>query len=436
MTRSTVGIASPESPDVVRGAPWRHPGVPRVPLVDLDSRRAQLLERGVASLALVALGLRQFLHSGLTSGFALALLLVPVWIVALRHYWGARFLSALGVVALVTGYLLSKVAYPAHDISTSNRTSSTMLLLGTLCGVGVILWARRIMSDGQVGLWFGIGMLLSAALGPDRSSANPWKFAWCVPLAVIVLSLLNRGKRSVLEIVALVLLALVSVTFDSRSYFATFLLAAVLVGWQLRPRRLSRRASWGWTALLMASVSVGVYFLGTTLLVDGALGQQAQQRSVAQIDTAGSLLLGGRPELAATLALMRDRPWGFGVGVSPTPHDVQVAKQGMAAINYQPNNGYVEDFMFGGHIEVHSTFGDLWASWGLPGLALAVAVGFLVIRSLAETVAGRTASAAFAFLACWTLWNLLFSPLYAAEPTLMLTLGLGLMSRSRTANGT
>ena len=52
-------------------------------------------------------------------------------------------------------------------------------------------------------------------------------------------------------------------------------------------------------------LAVLAYRLGTRVLVSGYLGAEARQRSIAQIDSAGSLILGGRPEIAATVADIR-----------------------------------------------------------------------------------------------------------------------------------
>jgi hypothetical protein len=386
------------------------------------------MEQTAAAVAIFLLGLRQFLHSGATSGYAVAILLIPLWVSCLKRYRGARLLLGIGLLATLAGIVLSVYASGSFDINASDRTSSTVLLVGTLCGIGVVLWARGQLAVSTIGLWFGFGMLIGEALSADATSDNPWKFAYAVPVGIILLSFaLRTGRRSV-ELAMLVILGGLSAAFDSRSYLATFLLAGMLVIWQLRPRT-SSRGSWVWTIVLIAGIGVAVYFLGTTLLVNGYLGSAAQQRSVDQIRTAGSLILGGRPELAATVALLAHRFWGYGVGVVPTDNDVLVAKAGMAKLNYQPNNNYVEQFMFGGHIELHSTFGDLWANWGPLGLLLALTVLVQVVRAIAEQIASGAASALLLFLCFWTLWNIFFSPLFSADPTLILTMGLVLAAR-------
>ena len=389
-------------------------------------------EKCLAAAALSALGFRQFVGNGVTSGYVLAFLLFPLWIGVVRRYWGARVFLLLGALAVVAGVVLGTVDEASNAVNRSGQVNDSMLLVGTLAGVGIILWARAIFGIGWVGAWFGLGMLAAAAAGPGLHSVNPWKFVWGIPLGVFLLSLAVISGRRLVELSVLAALAGASALLDSRSYFATFLLAAALLCWQMRPQRLSRSASWGWTAFLMGGLAVGVYYLGQSLLVSGALGAAAQQRSVQQIDTAGSLILGGRPELAATAALFRDRVWGFGTGAVPTYHDVLVAKVGMAGVGYDPNNGYVENFMFAGQFELHSILGDMWANYGLVGIAVAVTVALLLIRGIALTVARRTGSGVAIFLSCWTLWNLLFSPLYGSAPTLMLGVGLALVVSERS----
>lgn len=397
------------------------------------------LETALALVAVGLVGLRVDLKSGITSGLVVALALVPVWVPALKRFAGARLFVCIALVAALSGLLLVELAAPPPAITANVRTNTLAVLTGVIGGVGLVLWARTLASQRAIGLAFGAGMLVSGALG-GGGSANPWKFTWAVPTAIVLLSLAQRrapgrdgggpgAPHKAREVLVLAVLALASAYFDSRSYLATFVLAALLVVVPVRRGALSRRASWIWVTATFAAVAAAVYYLATTLLVDGYLGQEAQLRSIQQISDSGSLLLGGRPELAATIALMRDHPTGFGAGYVPTPDIVQTAKTGLAAINYNPDNGYVDNYMFGGHVELHSTFGDLWANYGLAGVGLAVLVGAVILRGLSEGIARRTISATLVFLCCWSLWNLLFSPFYSAAPTL--TLGIGLLLAAR-----
>jgi hypothetical protein len=388
-----------------------------------DAQRA--LERAGAMLTLFALGLRQPIHTGITTGFLLAMLLAPVWLVRIRRYRGAIPLLLLGSAAVIAGQLLSAYSSDTNVVVASFRLSSTALLLGTLCTIGVVLWARTVLSGSAVAAWYGVGMLVGPVLERTPSQGNAWKFVFGLPVAIVVLAIAGRRSRA-WEFVALAGLALTSIHFDSRSYFATLLLTGSVVLWQVRPRAVRRRASAAGTAVVFALIGAATYFVGTTLLVNGYLGADAQSRSIAQIQTSGSLILGGRPELQATLALFKERPLGFGMGVVANPHDVLVAKSGLTNVNYAPNNGYVDRYMFGNQIELHSVLGDIWAQAGVLGIALVAMLAYLITGGLVRRIANGTAGALLVFVSVWSLWCLAFSPFFASAPILALAVGLGL----------
>ncbi len=395
----------------------------------LDTGRAgwRVIEQLVAGVVVVGLGLRVFIFSAVTPGTAMSALLTPVLFINLRRYrWAVAFVAS-ALCACVSGWVLSALARPHYLVSSGNRLFWLTLILGLVFAVGAVAWARTVLPRSMIGLLYGLGMLGSALVSPDLHGDNPWKFALAVPVAVILLSLAGLSRARWLELAVLAVLGLASIIFDSRSYMATFLLAAVLVLWQFRPQNWSRRASAARTAFLMAASGAGVYILGSNLLVGGALGEQAQQRSIDQIRTAGNLILGGRPELAATLRLFAAHPFGFGFGVILGITEVGMAKQAMVDIHYNAADGYVETFMLGNGIELHSVIGDLWASCGLAGILLVVMIAALTGYGLAHFVALARCSALVLFGACWTLWNLLFSPLYSSIPSMSLLLGLVLV---------
>lgn len=393
--------------------------------------------RIIAAIVLFASGVRMQLGHGVTLGLALALVLFPIWLTTLRLYWGARLLMASGALAIASGLFLGPWVASDHVESSTLAIQTVLLFVAALCEVAFILWARTFMSVGSIGLWYGLGIAVKVALFSAGSfSSNPWKFGWAVAVAILALSYVQRYRRRGVEVSVLVILAIVSMFLDSRSYFASFLLAAMLVVWQMRPSRLSRRARWGWTAALIGGVAYGLYLLVSSLMVSGYLGSAVQARSVAEENLTGSLILGGRPEIAATFALIKHVVWGFGPGTIANPNDILIAKTGLANINYDPNNGYVERFMFGPTgIELHSTMGDLWVAYGLAGLLFAAVVVVITVRAIAEGVAHRQASGLLLFLGWWTLWNIFFSPFLSAEPTLVLMLGLGLPLRNAAVSG-
>ncbi len=325
---------------------------------------------------LVLIAARVGLPGNVTLGAVLSILMIPLWWRSLERYRGARTLMAVGGVALLSGVWLTELTRSTNPVSVSLMISVSVLVGGALCGVGVVLWSRQFLTDGQVALAFGAGILLGVSPNSALFAENPWKFGFAVPIAIILLALAQLTGRRVVEAVVVLALTVASALADARSSFAILMATALLVFWQMRPGRASRRASALRVVAGLAALGVIIYTFVQALILDGVLGEETRLRSLEQIDSSGSLLLGGRPELAATIALLQGRPWGYGAGTIPSFADVTTAKTGMAAIGYQPDNGYVENYMFGGRFELHSLFGDFWASFGIPGIVLiAVLVG-------------------------------------------------------------
>lgn len=383
--------------------------------------------RFIAVVALVVIAMRIDLPGNVTAGTLLSVLMIPLWWSALKRYRGARTLLAVGGVAVMSGVWLTELTRSTNPVSLSLMISVSVLVAGALCGVGVVLWSRQFLTDGQVALAYGAGMLLGVSPNSTLFAENPWKFGFAVPATVILLALTQTIGRRLVEAVIVLALAVASAFTDARSSFAILMLTALLVLWQMLPRRTSRRGS-----VLRAVVGLGalgfiVYTFGQALILEGVLGEETRQRSLEQIDASGVLLLGGRPELAATLALLQRQPWGYGAGALPTLGDVTTAKTGMAAIGYEPDNGYVENYMFGGRFELHSLFGDFWAAFGIPGIVLIAVVAVLLVRGLSVRVAHNMAGAVLIYAVVRSLWNVPFGPIYSSIPLLILAVGLALL---------
>jgi hypothetical protein len=380
----------------------------------------------VACIALVMVGMRWEIVQEISTAHVAGLLLLPVWVTAPRHYWGARTVLAVGTAALALGLWLAWFSSRDHAVSLGVLVQNLALLAYVLLGVGLVLWARTLLKDWQVGLAFGIGLALAVPPGNAQYLANPWKYGLGITAAVIVLSLAARtGKRAV-EVGASVALAISFAAFTARSAFGVLVLTAVIVAFQAgRPREDGRRR-WFLVVAALALSAVAAYNLGVALLSEGYLGEASQQRTIRQIERSGSVLVGGRPEIAATVALIQDRPWGLGPGVAANLHDVLVAKTGMAELNYDPNNGYVERYMLGARSTLHSIVGDMWIRFGIPGLAFALTALVVLVRELAIRIRSRTASALVVYAALWTVWSFFFEPLSSAAALLVVALGLTL----------
>lgn len=405
----------------ISGGPQHWTGTQRVTVV-------------LALLALVLLGMRQEIQYTITSGYILAGMLLPVWWPSLKQFWGAHAFLLVGTIALVSGVWLAGLSSADHEIERSVFFGNGGLLIGLLLTMGVVMWARQVMPIGTVALAYGIGMLLGVS-GDGRAAENPWKFAYSMPVIIIVLALIaylprwSDSLNRIGAVIALAILAGISGSNNARSLFAMLGLALVLVLWQAIPRGRSLSGAISRTAMAFGIIALVTYNVIVSMLLSGYLGEDAQQRSLAQIRLTGSLLLGGRPEMAGSVALFMAQPWGHGLGVVPNLNDILIAKSGMAAIHYRPNNGYVENYMFGHQFELHSVTADLWSFFGISGLILALLILTLLLRWVFISIALRQADAVVLFLAIYGLWNLFFSPLFTAVTAVGLGLGLAMVPK-------
>jgi hypothetical protein len=395
-----------------------------------DSQRKRVLSAVLAAIVLVLLAMRTEIQSGLTIGYLLAALLTPLWIPALRLYRGARLLIVTGLFAVGSGLWLTQSFAATHDTSNGQMFALSVGLVGILCGIGVVLWCRTVLSDAQVALWFGLGLLLGVTPSSELFLTNPWKFGYSFALTLMVLALARQTGRRWLELLAVAGFTLIAAYTDARSAFAILLLTAVIVLWQMRPGRRNRTASTAWLVLVVGILTAVVYLIAQALILDGTLGQETQVRSDAQVQTSGSLILGGRPEAAATAALMLHQPLGFGTGTVPSSEDILAAKSGLSRIGYDPDNNYVDIYMFGGHVELHSIVGDFWAWFGVPGLLLTAVLVTVVLRGVAAGIAGGTASAVTLYAVIKLFWALPFGPVYSSATLMILAVGLAAMPRS------
>jgi hypothetical protein len=370
----------------------------------------------------------------LTVGEVFALAMFPLWFPVTKRYVGARLLMLLGVLCFPAGLILSALNSNDHQIRLGLGVTLTFVMISVLSSVGFLLWAREKLSEGALVAAYGLGLVLGLSTDSAMFSVNAWKFGYALPVTILVLGLVMMTKKRWLELLVVAILGVASMAADARTSFGILLFVASLLVWQMRPKTTNRRQSAFWAVGGLAIGAVVVYNLGQALILDGLLGPTTQARTQQQIAESGSLILGGRPELMATLGLMHRHPLGFGSGTIPNYNDIQTAKEGMALINYNPNNGYVEHWMFSHGYAMHSMFGDLWTSYGLVGLALTGYVLVIVLRRAGRALATRSASAVLLYATMFALWNAFFAPFYNGERILILILTLGLV-RTVTQSG-
>lgn len=376
----------------------------------------------IAAAAAAASAFRYQFGPGVSLSLLTAVALVPVWWPAMKEFRFIRPLLALSAIAAVWGGVLT-IFEGTRPTSTSLMLEQTFTLLSLAGGVGVLLWARTLLGIGGTAVAFGVGALANVAL-TGGNSANLWKYSLAVPVIIIVLGLASTSHRRWLDVVSLGALAAVCLASDSRSMTSFLLLSAVIVLWQLFMPPGQRRPRPVQTLVLLTVLSLGAFSMLQALILEGALGDAAQQRTQAQIDTSGSLIAGGRPELGAAAALISHRPQGFGSGVLPTSQDVWIAKTGMSGLNYDPNNGYVEGYMFGRQYEVHSVLGDMWLRFGPVGALFSLMLVACAVYAVARSISLKAASGLTVLLLLLGAWDTFFSPLLTSSRTLALLLAL------------
>ena len=396
--------------------------LPVVPPRDAVTPRWREVESWVAAVAALGIGSHLNLPGPLTLTLVIPLILIPVWASQTARYSrGVVVLTGIG--AIVNGLILNAVNASTHQVSLALTQAQIVLILELLLGAGALVWVRSVLGSGWMALLFGAGLLLQVL--SHVSADNPWKFSLALPVTVCVLALGWVLRAPWVELLTLPALAIISALSDSRSAASILAAAFLILAWQRLRSAFKLRSSALRVATNVVLLGLVTYFMMQSFILEGFLGEGAQLRSEAQIRSSGSLLLGGRPEIGATVALLRASPGGYGMGVLPTFADIYTAKSGMERLNYDPNNGYVERYMFGGGFEVHSVIGDLWLRCGLLGLAFIVAMLWLVLRNSAARLADGRGRALTTFLTIQVVWDALFSPFYtSAALALMLAIAL------------
>lgn len=390
-------------------------------------RRAEAL---LAALACVAVAV-QVPVSQASSGLVVGLLLAPLWLRTVRQYVWGSVPFVLGGLTLLSGWVLTEYARQTHATSSAALLGYSLLFLSFVTGVGVLLWARSLLGAAAP-VWFGVGLLAHVVLAAP--TPNLWKYTLSIPTAVILLAIAAWRRSRALELLTLAGLIAVSAVRDSRSLASMLVMAFALVVWQVIRGWLRIRSTAFRTLVTVALLGIATYAMMQALILDGYLGEAARDRTLQQLDASGTLITGGRPELGASVALIARQPWGYGAGTQPTLSDILAAKSGMSALNYNPNNGYVEQYLFGQGFEVHSVIGDLWIHFGVVGALLSVALVVMVVTGTATRVATGQASALVLFLAVQTVWDQLFSPFYTESiAVLMLAVAVTAVRRAPPA---
>ena len=322
------------------------PGPSRLPDSEHARTRFTELEITVAFAVVFVMAFRLRVRPDIPIGYFIGVVLLPVTVMALRRYRGMLPIAVVTVVAAISGILLTVGASPVRSTSHSLAEIHTARVLGIALATMALLWARSIIGSRNTVFMYGLGMLASVGL-EGVNHANSWKFSFSVPLVLLVMSLPKVYRHRAIESVLLLALSAYSALHDSRSAAATLLIAAALVMVQARPRRVRPVTRARATRILLgiAAVALVAFFVLQFAIVRGVLGAEVQQRTLAQIHTSGSVILGGRAEAGASVKLLKEQVWGYGAGTLPSHHDVQVGKEGLIRVGADPENPATIDYL-------------------------------------------------------------------------------------------
>ncbi len=400
-------------------------GFRRIDPFPVNNSRARDATYAIAVLAVAMLGFdRRILIDGVTTGTIVVIALAPVWLGTLREFRFARQLLALALVAVAFGALLTALQSD-RGFSLTWAINSAGLFLTSMGGIGLLLWVRTFLPLYVIGAVFGGAVLLGNLQGVP-GSVNPWKHEIAIPLAIAALAWADRKPGIRLSVFGLVVLALVSAAADFRSMFGFCMLAVVVLVWQNRTRSGERKPSKLATVALLGVALVALYSAASSLLLGGYLGEETQTRTLEQVENGGNLLVGGRVEWAATLALAEVSPGGFGLGTTLNGADIAAANAGMVAVGSTPNDTFRENYMFGGHIKLHSIGADMWVAFGIMGLALAVTLAGLLVYNLLDALGNRAATGLLSLMTIISVWSLAFEPTFSNLAYVMFTVAIGL----------
>ena len=362
--------------------------------------------------------------SFVTPGTTLLLLLVVPMLASVVGYHHIKPLLVLTALCVVSAPLLIYIASTDHEINSQTSLAAVISLVVGVLTVVAILWARSLIGLRQAAIYFSAGLIVQAALNPAAWSTNAWKYAFAYPVSVFVLALLFDNNRRWLTVLALVALGAFSVANDYRSYFGFFLVVGFIFLWRWKREQAISRARTVWTFVGLLGVGFAVYWGGIWLALQGFLGYRNQVVTAAQMSSGDSLLLSGRSESGAAIQLFLDRPFGFGPGVVPTVQDIRIGRTGLAAEGVDANSDYVFGYLFNDGFKLHSIASDLWVSFGLAGLALAIFAAILLLATLGHIMSLKSPPALLAFVTVVAVWDLAFSPIASNFNELLFALGL------------
>jgi hypothetical protein len=295
-----------------------------------------------------------------------------------------------------------------------------------------------------VGLgWVGLTLIAGTAM----ASANPWKYGLATPIIVTVIAfayLWKLRRRSI--VVLLLLLAGVSLIFDSRFITGMLLGCAVALMVAGEEGRVSKRGVG--RLVILAAAGLALYLAYPSIALSGVIGQRAQLQQVLYDSQGSNFLLATRLEFPQMVFLVAQNPflgigsWGrLNVGdaySALTFLNDHVAPLSPNTVDYllNPTEGYPG---YNSHSSAMAS--ALFA--GVLALPFWIFLFVSIIRSVIRFTRGQSVMPALLlYMGGLSLWDLFFSPLTTrshVELAVMLFLAgatLGWNQSTQVANST
>ena len=108
-------------------------------------------------------------------------------------------------------------------------------------------------------------------------------------------------------------------------------------------------------------------------------------------------------------------------------------KKGLHSVGAATEGTYVDEYMLGHRIELHSIIADLWVNFGLVGFGLGAMMVAEIFRSLLRRLAAGAVPALVTLLSLVGIWDLFFSPLASNLMHLILAVALALQYKGQSA---
>ena len=275
-----------------------------------------------------------------------------------------------------------------------------------------------------------VGLLAQFYFRPDAYALlDPWKFGLAPPLTLAVVLLASRPRVYSLPLVApalIVSMAIVNLAQGFRSLAAICFVASgfsfVSAYGHRRAHRLGVPSPVKTLVLCACCVVAALGFMKVYehAAHDGLLGSAAQVKYEQQVSGLG-LILGGRPEMIASLTAIRDSPIiGHGSWARDPKYvlllNAELEKYGLRPYDFQSGSSTAlsdlipeHSHLLGAWVEA-GFFGTLFWFWAL-GLAIAVLSRLYLLRDRMTPLV--------AYLGLLLVWDILFSP-FGAERRLLI----------------